>query len=150
MPPPKDEDHAAAHLREIFGGSEIVSQVARSEGLLCQQSIDLRRHWNILWDDHLHCCLDRMKAKPALITLITPPGAATASGNEADRKLCKHVLRIVNQQLNIGGHVILDCTKDSHWWKLADAQLIVEDHRLQNFIYSWCGAGTVDQTSGRK
>lgn len=48
VPPPVDCDHDVAHLREIFGGSEIVSKIAVEKGLLCQASMDLRRHWNFL------------------------------------------------------------------------------------------------------
>ena len=40
---PLDMDHEVGHLREIFGGSEIVQTLASEKGVVCQQSIDLRR-----------------------------------------------------------------------------------------------------------
>ena len=87
MPKPPVENNCDKmyHLRGLFGGSEMLSSIAKHIELLARPSIDLRSRWNLLWYDHQIASLKLVKENKAVMLWIDPPRAATTNGSQEDR-----------------------------------------------------------------
>ena len=149
LPPLGDGDAALYDVREVLGGSGHVSLMCKEKGFKVRNMVDLVTHWNLTWRGHQQELLRQMRAEPARVLWLDPPGASTGLGSARDRELARFIVEMVETQLDLGLFGAMDATAGGHLWKLPELDLLVKHKQLRHRRYSWCGLGAKDPVTGR-
>ena len=100
--PPLGDGHVSLFdVREVLGGSGKVSQLCDKAGLKVRNMVDFVTHWNLTWRDHQIELLRQMRAEPARVLWLDPPGASADLGSAKDRELARFIKEMVQTQLDI-------------------------------------------------